>query len=188
MSATSDNYLISFKTALESLDLNKVEVISDLILMKRNNLQTIFVAGNGGSASTAEHMAIDLMFGTKAIDPSIKTMSLASNNSSITATGNDLDFASIFSRQIVHFGKPGDLLIVISASGNSMNLIEAVRQAKKMEIETLGILGFDGGKLLNLVDHQLLVQTKIGEFGISEDLHLMINHIIVENIKDKLNS
>jgi D-sedoheptulose 7-phosphate isomerase len=79
------------------------------------------------------------------------------------------------------------LLIVISASGNSINLINAVNEAKKLQMDTLGILGFDGGMLINLVDHFIHVKTAIGEYGISEDLHLMINHLIVESIKEKVN-
>jgi D-sedoheptulose 7-phosphate isomerase len=80
----------------------------------------------------------------------------------------------------------GDLLVVISASGNSVNLVYAVNEAKELGMETLGILGFDGGKLLDLVDHAIHVKTSIGAYGISEDLHLMINHLLVENIKGKV--
>jgi D-sedoheptulose 7-phosphate isomerase len=178
------NYISNFQTSLKSLDLNKVDEISDLLLLKRMNLNKIFIAGTGGSASSAEHMAIDLMFGTKLENPSFLTMCLSSNSSSLTASGNDVDFESIFSRQLKHFGKPKDLLIVISASGNSKNLIKAVQVAKEIGIETLGLLGFDGGKLLKLVDHHLHVKTRIGDYGIAEDIHLMINHLIVENIKE----
>ena len=77
-------------------------------------------------------------------------------------------------------------MIVISASGDSQNLINAVTEAKKLGMDTLGILGFDGGRLLSLVDHAIHVKTSKGAYGISEDLHLLINHLLVENIREKI--
>ena len=180
------DYISSFKVALDSLDLIQVEKVADLLLSKRQNQNSIYIAGNGGSAALAEHMSTDLMFGTQILAPYLKTICLSSNPASITASGNDIGFESIFSRQIKHFGTKGDLLIVISASGNSINLVNAVNEAKDLGMETLGILGFDGGKLLDLVDYAIHVKTPIGAYGISEDLHLMINHLLVENIKGKV--
>lgn len=180
------NYIFSFRMALSTLDLSQVDRVSDLLLTKRQNQNSIYIAGNGGSAALAEHMSIDLMFGTQTSPPSLKTICLSSNSASITATGNDVSFESIFSRQIHHLGMKGDLLVVISASGNSINLVNAVNEAKELGMETLGILGFDGGKLLDLVDHAIHVKTSIGAYGISEDLHLMISHLLVENIKGKV--
>jgi D-sedoheptulose 7-phosphate isomerase len=180
------DYIFNFRMALSTLDLSQVDRVSDLLLTKRQNQNSIYIAGNGGSAALAEHMSIDLMFGTQTSLPSLKTFCLSSNSASITATGNDVSFESIFSRQIHHLGMKGDLLVVISASGNSINLVNAVNEAKELGMETLGILGFDGGKLLDLVDHAIHVKTSIGAYGISEDLHLMISHLLVENIKGKV--
>jgi D-sedoheptulose 7-phosphate isomerase len=187
MTQLIQNYVSNFKQSLESLDFNKIDKISELVILKSSNQNTIYIIGNGGSAALAEHMSTDMMFGTKASHPTIATICLSSNSSSLTATGNDINFESIFSRQLRNIGKKGDLLIVISASGNSINLINAVNEAKKLQMDTLGILGFDGGMLINLVDHFIHVKTAIGEYGISEDLHLMINHLIVESIKEKVN-
>ncbi len=186
MNTLLSDYILSFKTALNTLDLSQVDRVSDLLLTKRQNQNSIYIAGNGGSATLAEHMSTDLMFGTQTSLPSLKTVCLSSNSALITATGNDVSFESIFSRQIHHLGMKGDLLVVISASGNSVNLVYAVNEAKELGMETLGILGFDGGKLLDLVDHAIHVKTSIGAYGISEDLHLMINHLLVENIKGKV--
>ncbi len=186
MSELLQDYVSNFKSALDTLNFDQIDKISNLVLSKCRNQNTIYIAGNGGSASLAEHMSIDLMFGTKVSKPSIITVCLSSNSSSLTATGNDVSFESIFSRQIHHLGMKGDLLVVISASGNSINLVNAVSEAKEIGMETLGILGFDGGKLLDLVDHAIHVKTSVGAYGISEDLHLMINHLLVENIKRKV--
>lgn len=179
-------YVSDFKLALDTIDFNQIEIVSNLLLTKRQHQNTVYIAGNGGSASCAEHMSIDLMFGTKAPRPSLKTMCLSSNSASITATGNDVSFESIFSRQIQNLGMKGDLLVVISASGNSINLINAINEAHNLGMETLGILGFDGGKIFDLVDHVIHVKTPIGAYGISEDLHLLINHLLVASLKEKL--
>ncbi len=186
MTEILQKYVLNFKSSLDTLDFNQVEMASNLLLSKRQTQNTIYIAGNGGSASCAEHMSVDLMFGTKAPYPTLKTFCLSSNSSSLTATGNDVGFESTFSRQIQHLGVKNDLLIVISASGNSQNLINAVNGAKKLGMDTLGILGFDGGQLLSLVDNSIHVKTAIGAYGISEDLHLLINHLLVENIREKI--
>lgn len=176
-------YISNFKLALEAVDIGQIDKVSNLMLQKRNSQNTIYVAGNGGSAACAEHMTVDLMFGTKISSLPLKTVCLSSNSSSLTATGNDVDFESIYSRQVKVLGKTGDLLVVISASGNSLNLIQAVKEAKKVGMDTIGLLGFDGGQLLDLVDYVIHAKTPIGAYGISEDLHLLINHLLVENIK-----
>jgi D-sedoheptulose 7-phosphate isomerase len=186
MTSNFDDYIEAFKQALSSISISALNNVSNLLISKLNNQKNIFIAGNGGSASSAEHLSTDLMFGTKIAVNSFNTHCLSSNVSSITAIGNDVNFDSIFSRQILHLGKKGDLLIVISASGNSSNLIHAVAEAKELGIETLGILGFDGGSLLKLVDHSIHIETEIGAYGISEDLHSMVNHMLVNDIKKKL--
>jgi D-sedoheptulose 7-phosphate isomerase len=183
MNKVLNDYLSNFKSSLEAVDIGQIEKVSNLMLQKREMQNTIYIAGNGGSAACAEHMAVDLMFGTKISNLPLRTVCLSSNSSSLTATGNDVDFESIFSRQVKYLGKTGDLLVVISASGNSLNLIQAVKEARKVGMDTIGLLGFDGGQLLDLVDYAIHVKTPIGAYGISEDLHLLINHLLVENIK-----
>lgn len=186
MKTNFEEYLADFRSALSTIDLGTLESVSKLLVSKRNDSKSIYIAGNGGSAANADHLATDLMFGTDLEINSFKTHSLNSNNSSITATANDVNFDSIFSRQLLHHGKEGDLLVVISASGNSSNLINATLEARNKGMETLGILGFDGGRLLALVDYAIHVKTKIGSYGISEDLHSMINHMLIDDIKKKL--
>ena len=140
---------------------------------------SIWIMGNGGSASTAEHFETDLSFikmGSKF--PRIKAFSLTANSSVVTAIANDLGFDQVFSHQLRRKAYKGDLCFIISASGNSENLIKAIDEAKDLELETIALLGFDGGKALNMVNHAILMKTDIGQYGPVEDLHLALCHAI----------
>jgi D-sedoheptulose 7-phosphate isomerase len=183
LNSTGQNYINDLKSILDSIDLDSIDKLCMKILSARRSRNTIFIIGNGGSAATASHMATDLMFGSNLSDPPLQVVSLADNNSALTATGNDLDFDQIFSRQISVLGKSKDILIAISASGNSSNLIKAVKTAKSIGIDTVGIIGFDGGKLALDVDFLIHVPTYQGAYGLSEDAHLTINHIITSILK-----
>lgn len=173
-----DTYLNKLSFLIQNL--NRREIISVFnqieLCVERN--KSIFIIGNGGSAATSSHMATDLMFSKNG--KKIKIFSLSQNDTTITATGNDLDFDLIFSRQLESLAGQGDLLISISASGNSRNLLNAVDIAKNIGMTTIGILGFDGGQLLNLVDFSIHIKSEIGEYGPVEDLHLIVNHILKE--------
>lgn len=131
--------------------------LSSLAKLVRETKKTIkgkkklFFAGNGGSASTASHLAADLGKNTT-LTPKPKTISLCDNLASITALGNDLSYEDVFSEQIKSLGEKGDVLFVISASGNSKNIIKLIKTAKKMHIYIIGLLGFNGGKASELVD------------------------------------
>ena len=183
MNSTGQIYINDLKSILDSKDLVSIDKLCAKILSARESRNTIFIIGNGGSAATASHMATDLMFGTNLNNPPLRVVSLADNNSALTATGNDLDFEQIFSRQVSVLGKTKDILIAISASGNSPNLLKAVNTAKSIGIETVGIVGFDGGQLALDVDFLIHVPTNQGAYGLSEDAHLTINHIITSILK-----
>ena len=183
MNSTGQIYINDLKSILDSIDLVSIDKLCAKILSARESRNTIFIIGNGGSAATASHMATDLMFGTNLNNPPLRVVSLADNNSALTATGNDLDFEQIFSRQISVLGKAKDILIAISASGNSPNLLKAVNAAKSIGIETVGIIGFDGGQLALEVNFLIHVPTNQGAYGLSEDVHLTINHIITSILK-----
>ena len=150
----------------------------------RINNNTIFVIGNGGSSSTASHVGND--FGLAVIKEtkksnfkSYRVLALTDNASVISAIGNDSGYENIFLDQLkVHY-RDGDKLIVISASGNSPNLINASEWFKEQGGKVIGWLGFDGGKLKNIVDLPIVINTPHGEYAPVEDLHLIINHIIV---------
>ena len=141
---------------------------------------TVFVAGNGGSASTASHMATDLSFGTRmgGLSPPFRVLALTDNAALMTAAANDECYEDIFVSQLrIHY-RPGDYLVVISASGNSTNVLRAAQWVRGQGGRVLGLVGFDGGMLKDLCDVLLHVRTPKGEYGPVEDLHLMLNHVV----------
>ena len=165
----------------------KSAATSILSCISRQN--SIWIMGNGGSASTAEHFETDLSFIRKGSSFSkIKASALTSNSALISAIANDIGYENVFSHQLFRRAEPGDLCILISASGNSENLLKAVSAAKEIGLGTLGLLGFDGGKLMNLLDQSILVKTEIGKYGAVEDIHLAICHAISEIVGEKLSS
>ena len=182
--AFSKGYADYLVTLIQQLDHEKIATCISHLEEARQNDNTIFVVGNGGSSSTASHIGNDfglavLKKSNKTENKSYRALALTDNLSVISAIGNDSTFENIFVDQLkVHFRK-GDKLIVISASGNSPNLVIASEWFKKQGGTVIGWLGFDGGKLKNIVDLSIVVESPKGEYAPVEDLHLVINHIIV---------
>ena len=170
----------------EELTLN-VKKATQIIFDCISNKNSIWILGNGGSASTAEHFETDLSFvryDKKTLK--INASALTSNSSLITAISNDIGFEKIFSHQLQRKASKGDLCIVISASGNSLNLIDGVKVAKLMGLTSIGLLGFDGGELAGQVDFSIITKTEIGKYGPVEDVHLAICHAISANLLAKI--
>ena len=159
------------------------------ILSCISSKNSIWILGNGGSASTAEHFETDLSFIRKGNSfPKIRVSALTSNSALFSAIANDIGYENVFSHQLFRRAEPGDLCILISASGNSENLLKAVSAAKEIGLITLGLLGFDGGKLMPLLNHSILVKTEIGKYGAVEDIHLAICHAISEIVGEKIST
>jgi D-sedoheptulose 7-phosphate isomerase len=174
-------YIDELNAALESIDHSEIEQAIKLIKDAQVNQHTVFIIGNGGSASTASHWATDMGKGLHHSGKiGIKAMSLSDNIAWISAAANDIDYDSVFSDQLRAHAKRGDLLISISASGQSKNIIKAIRHAKKAGLETLSIVGFNGGKAKVLSDHCIHIPTKAGRYGVVEDIQLIINHYICD--------
>lgn len=170
------NYLKTTRELIDSLDFETLQKIINRIKITRYSYTNkILIAGNGGSATTASHFAEDLN-GTK----KFKAISLCNDIGFITATANDFDYDYIFKRQLEYLYNNGDILIVISASGNSNNLIDAVDYINNKNGLTIGLLGFDGGLLKNRCQMSLVFESPIGMYGSIEDLHLITTHIITE--------
>ena len=166
--------------ATEKIDTSEVLALANELVQARKRGSTILLAGNGGSASTVNHYAIDWMLGTEIENPPLRVISLSESVSSVTATGNDQVFDRVFSRQLERLGVAGDIVLLVSASGNSPNLLQAAETAQRMGIRVAGITGFLGGKLREIADVSVHVPTDIGDYGVAEDLHLAIGHIIKE--------
>ena len=181
-------YIEYLNQVLQKLDKKKIEELEKILEIARKKKQTIFIAGNGGAAATSIKMANDLGFDilkkTK-IKKTFKIQSLNDNPSVITAIANDTGYENIFLNQLkIHYNH-GDLLIVLSASGNSLNLIKASEWVKKNGGKTIGILGFDGGKLLRKCDLAIHILTEKNEYGPVEDVQLILNHIFAHWFQKK---
>ena len=172
------------KEALSNLDLEIVKKIALKIDEIRKDNKTIFVAGNGGSSSTASHFVNDLMKATLNKDKNlIKAISLSDNIPLLTAVSNDIDYDDIFRFPLRSLAKNGDMLVVISASGNSKNLINAVDYCNKNNIFTAGLLGFDGGELNQKVNISSLIRTPFNKYELVENIHMVICHLISSYLK-----
>ena len=185
----SKKYFSYLLKVLETIDENEIDKLGGAFDSARSNGNTIFVVGNGGSAATAITMANDIGFDiikkTETNKP-FKVFSLVDNNSVVTAIANDVGYDNIFINQLKIHYTPGDYLIVISASGNSPNVLKAAEWVKSRDGKIIGLLGFSGGKLIELCDIKIHVKTEPGEYGPVEDAHLIINHILAHWFQNKL--
>lgn len=181
------SYFSYLNEILTAVDTESIGNVIDCFLEARDNKRTIFFAGNGGSASTASHFAQDLgEVGRKTNKPGFRTLSLTDNISLLSAIGNDYGFENIFSIQLSELFSPGDVLVAISASGNSPNVVNAVEFAKKAGGKTIGLVGFDGGRMKDICDHVIHVKTDAGEYGPAEDAHMIMDHLITSYLIIKL--
>ena len=171
-------YLEYLTKILENIDADAVGEFINVLLAARSRGATIFFIGNGGSAATASHFANDLSIGTNAYEKPFRALSLTDNLAIITAIGNDFGYEEIFVRQMMILGREGDVLVGISASGNSPNLIRAFDHAKTIGIQTIAITAFDGGKMKNIADHSVHIPTGPKEYGPAEDAHMVLDHLI----------
>jgi D-sedoheptulose 7-phosphate isomerase len=181
------NYISSVSTSFSNLDRSEIFNFIDLLEDAYKNEKFVFVIGNGGSAANASHFAQDLAKGTKfKIDQSkrLKALSLTDNLPFITAQGNDEGYESIFVEQLKTYAKPGDYLVAISGSGNSPNILKAVDWANEKGLTTIGITGFDGGKLKKLARHS--VNVNYFEMCTAEIIHSFIFHYIILELRERI--
>jgi D-sedoheptulose 7-phosphate isomerase len=172
-------YMQGFESLLRQIDADVIERIVQYLRSAGNRGSAIYVAGNGGSAATASHWVNDLGKATKCSgEAPLRVMSLSDNVSWLTALANDEGYDRVFAGQLENFARPGDILVVISASGNSPNLIEAVELAHHRGLFTIGFLGFDGGVLKSKVDDYLWFRTEKGAYGLVESGHSLLCHIL----------
>lgn len=171
-------YFRRLHEVLGGIDVCAVERFIRAILKARRAGATIFFIGNGGSAATASHFANDLAIGTQADLLPIRAVSLADNVAILTALGNDLGYEHIFVRQLQVLGHSGDLLVGISASGNSPNLVRAFAHAKSADIRTFALTAFDGGQLKQIAEDGIHVPTGPAEYGPAEDAHMVLDHLV----------
>ena len=171
-------YLHYVGDVLRRIDPAAVGAFVAALLDARARNARIFFLGNGGSAATANHFANDLAIGTRSSRRPFRALSITDNVAVMTAIANDYGYDQMFVRQLQALCEPGDLVVSISASGNSPNVLSASRWANENGNLTVGLTGFDGGELARLVRINVSVPTDKGEYGPVEDGHMVINHVV----------
>ena len=174
-------YFDDMKNALDGVSKEDVKRIVEILHDAYENEKKIFICGNGGSASTASHFACDMGKGTlkrfyDENEKRFRVVSLTDNVALITAFGNDVSYDDVFAQQLKNLVEPDDVLIAISASGNSPNIVKAVELAKRANAKVIGFTGFNGGKLRELSDYYVHVNSD--HYGIVEDIHMVLSHMI----------
>ncbi len=172
-------YLAEFRSMVDAIDLDAVGRAVEVLRVARDAGQTVFIAGNGGSAALATHLANDLGKATKQSGRlAMRVLSLSDNVSWLTALANDEGYERAFAGQLENFANEGDVLIVISCSGSSPNVVAAQELAAQRGMQTIGLLGFDGGALLDRVDVALHVASPQGHYGTVESAHAVVADLV----------
>ena len=179
----TSNYLEELISALNNFPLESISKLGTF-LFERKDSAKIFIAGNGGSATTASHMATDLGVGSIRRRNPLRAISLCDNNAVLTAVSNDVSFEEVFSSQISLLAKSGDVLIIFSASGNSPSILKAISVAQSMGVHTVAITGFDGGLAKKMADTSIHIETRTGSYGVVEDVHSSISHVLTEIVRN----
>ncbi len=189
LSEFARGYLGYLKELLDNLEIGPLDQIERELEEARTHGYTIFVCGNGGSATTATTMAndlgIDVVKKTNSDRP-FKIHALTDNSAVITAISNDSGYENLFVNQLKIHYREGDRLLLISASGNSLNLVNAAEWFSARGGRVMGLLGFDGGRLKDPCDVIIHVRSNKGEYGPVEDIHLIMNHILSHWFQNKL--
>ena len=171
------NYLTAQQTALASIPADQVESVVHIFQEAHANERQIFVIGNGGSAANASHFATDLGKGSSdALGKRFRVMSLTDNTPWVTALGNDDDYSDIFRRQLENFARAGDIVLAMSVSGNSPNLVKATNWANDHDLTTIALVSALPGKLSEIAQH--IIKVDDTHFGRVEDAHMGICHML----------
>ena len=179
-----NSYVNRVSKSLEIADWDAITNLSKALEKRWLEGKKVFICGNGGSAGNAVHLANDFLYGiAKRTGGGLNINALSSNISVITCLANDVGFDSIYSEQLAVMGNHDDLLIVLSGSGNSMNVVNALKKARKMKMESCAIVGFNGGKCKQLCD--IPIHFPVNDMQIAEDMQMMVGHMIMQFLSDK---
>lgn len=175
------DYAEALAFAIKAVDVDALDRARELVEGAAKGGKRIFAVGNGGSAAIADHLCCDWTKGTHCEGhPTIQSFSLTSNVALYSAIANDYGFEKVFSTQVEFFGQEGDVLIAISSSGNSPNILEAVVRAHSLKMSTIGLSGFKGGKLKDAA--QVALYVPVDNYGIVEDAHQALMHVLAQYI------
>jgi D-sedoheptulose 7-phosphate isomerase len=188
----AEEYLQRLRDEIQRVDRSALERWADLIYDAWQRAATVFIFGNGGSGTTASHMAEDLGKSTLREEDlgdetrkRLRVLSLTDNTGWIMAVGNDLSYDQIFLQQLMNFGRPGDVVLAISGSGNSGNVLKAVEWANRQGLRTFGLTGYDGGRLREIQADGLHVD--LPDMGMVESIHLCLFHWVLNDVFARIN-
>jgi D-sedoheptulose 7-phosphate isomerase len=178
----ADGYLAYLSQVFARIDRDAIALFVQALERARADGATVFFCGNGGSAATASHFQNDL---TRWRTDPMKVVSLTDNVAVITALGNDYGYERIFVMQLEPLLSEGDVVVAISASGNSPNVVQAIEFANERKAVTVGLTGFDGGRLGELCEIHVHVPSARGEYGPVEDAHMVLDHLVMSYLWEK---
>lgn len=180
----SKAYLARLHHACETIPLDKVEVLADALLDAWKHKRQVFIFGNGGSAGNAVHLANDFVFGiSKKFGSGLRIHALPANTSVITCLANDIGYENIFEYQLGLLSDPGDIVIALSGSGNSPNIVKALEYSSKAGLNGFAMLGYSGGKSLQLA--KTPIHIPVDDMQIAEDLQIIIGHMLMQHLYSK---
>lgn len=180
-----NGYLTSLQACIDNLDRAEIESFMKVLLSARDNGKHIFIMGNGGSASTASHFCCDFNKGMSyQQDKKFKMICLNDNVATMLAYANDVSYENVFVEQLKNFLQEGDVVIGISGSGNSKNVLRAIEYANMKGAITVGLTGYNGGILKQIA--KCSVNANVNDMQISEDIHMMLCHLIYNNVSQML--
>jgi len=184
---TSEEYLAGVTSAICGVDLAAIDAAVQILHRAYADRRAVFTCGNGGSASTASHLVCDLQKSVVGPDGrGLRAIALTDSLPLITAWSNDFDYSRVFAEQVSALASEGDVLLAISASGNSPNVILAVERANSMGLTTIGLAGYQGGKLRQVAQRCIVVPSD--NMQMIEDAHLVVGHLIFSRLRDDLAS
>jgi D-sedoheptulose 7-phosphate isomerase len=178
-------YLDRLKAVIDRLDLRQVQDVVERLVDAHARGGFVYVFGNGGSAATASHFVNDFNKGASAgLSRKFRLCCLNDNVPTLLAIANDVGYDDVFRAQLENYLERGDLVVAISGSGNSPNVLKAVDYARRRGAETIGLVGYDGGRLKGLVDH--CIHVPADDMQLVEDLHLVMNHVMMTALRSHL--
>ena len=169
-----------------SLDIEIIDNLSVDLINAWHSRNSLFLCGNGGSSANANHLANDLIYGINPAGEGLNVQSLCANTAINLCLANDIGYDNIFAKQLSTLGKKGDILIVLSGSGNSANIVKVLKEARRIGLKSYAMLGYDGGESYKLADQ--IIHFKVDDMQVSEDFQMMIGHILMKQIRIRINS
>ena len=180
------NYLDEGSRVRNSLDIDKISFLGESLSSAFKNGNKLIIFGNGGSAADAQHIAAEFVGRFEKERKPLPAMILHGNSSSVTAIGNDYSYDMIFSRQLEAFGKKGDMVIALSTSGNSVNVISAVKKAKEIGCNVFGITGSNGGRMKDIIEEKNLIRIDSDRTSFIQESTIAVGHIISKIVEDNI--